>query len=229
MKKFFKSNGNKLVIIFCSITVVVYFSFMMVVDQNEKSTGNSVPKTTEETTIAEDTTAVEQTTGEINEDLIKKYNTLSKQLKEAQKNSEAYLSKNNEIANFINNQYGKLMQTTYNGTYRENQKEMKKTMSPLFTDEAFLNTKYYELSTEEETYTQVVSAFGSTEMRTFNRKVIYVRKIVRAFYKNITTESGNVFLEIQNENTNQREYEELFVEKNQNKWEISEYKITRQF
>ena len=229
MKNFLNSTGNLLVLILCFTVVTIYFGIMTIfnitsvskLDNKDTSVAMYAQNNTESVSLSDEEYK-----------LIEEYEELKGQLEKTQKSAREYLNQNKEIDNFIINQYGEAIQNEYDDfkTYKEKQKAMKSKMAPLFSDEAFRKTMYYDLTTDSEEYTKKITTFGSERIITYKNKIVYKRNIFRAFYKNIKSDSGEVFLEIYNNNVDQNEYEKLKVEKDEEgNFRITDYEIIRQY
>lgn len=226
MKKILNSTSNLIVILLCCIVITTYFCVMSFINIDSASNNDSVNISTE--TLSSQNTTLSEDDIKLNEE----YLSLIDELEKAEQEANNYISNTKQIENFIVNQYGKAMETDYDTyeTYSDKQNAMRNIMAPLFSPEAFRQTLYYDLTNSEEEYTKKVMVNGSEEAVTFKNKIVYKRNIFRAFYKNVKSNSAEVLLEIYNNNTEQKEYEKIKVEKSgENNYKITEYKIIHQY
>ena len=213
MKDFFKKTSSLSLILVCLLAITTYFSIQTIITYRDNM---SIKE--EITTLKNEQQADITKTKDVDEDS-KTISSLKEEIDLKQKESEEYRNSREEIQYFLD-KYDKAMTVNLAdySKFTEKQNHIKSTLSPLFTDDAWEDTPYYDMCIKEEFMTssdgikRIVNLTGER------------KDITRAYYKNIKKDSADIVLKINNVSDKCTEYQIIKVTKDDNNWVISNYR-----
>lgn len=212
MSAFFKKTSSLTLILICLLAVTAYFSIQAIITYKDNM---SLEK--EITTIKSEQQSGIIETKDVDEDS-KTISSLKEEIDLKQKESEEYRNSREEIQYFLD-KYDTAMNVNLvdYSKFADKQRHIKSTLSPLFTDEAWKDTPYYEMCNKEEI---MITSDGI-------KKIVNLagerKDITRAYYKNIEKDSADIILKINNVSDKCTEYQIIKVKKHDDNWIISSY------